>query len=60
MFPLPSRRQLLSPPPLTPKKILGIGALLSQMQLIIKEFNIEFGKRKARSSQQVQCNTEFR
>ena len=46
-------------PPPASKKISGIGVLLSQMILISRQFNTELRK-KARSSQQVQCNTQFR
>ena len=48
------------PPSSPPKNYQEFVFLLSQMQLMSKQFNIKFGKKKARSSQLVQLNTGFR
>ena len=41
-------RRLLSRPLPAPKKLSGIGVLLSQMQLMCKQFKIELRKKKVR------------
>ena len=51
---------LHQPPPSPRAKKSGIGVMLSQKQLMSKQFYTEFREKETRSFQLVQCNTEFR